>query len=290
MLEHTQSSLLTADEAAATEQTITGSGLSRRNFLVAAGLTAGAAGTLGLAGCGSVLGVDPLAGPAPSIEDVLNFALNLEYLEANFYLYIATGQGLPPSLQGTNPGAVPPVPAVQFTDPNVAALAKQLAADELAHVTFLRAGLVQNGFTPVDQPALNLTALGAVTNDATFLATARQLETVGVSAYEGGVPYIAASLPALEYAALIHDTEGQHEGVLRQFCIAKGISSPAVDHYDTPPSLSSSTIFNTNQLTGVNPTRNTSEVLQIVYAAPGKLGVTSGGFFPNGLNGNIKST
>ena len=132
--------------------------------------------------------------------------------------------------------------------------------------------------------------MGPVTNDATFIALARQLESVGVSAYEGGVQFLNENLQALDYAALIHDTEGQHEGVLRQFCIAKGVASPAVDKYDTPPTLSSTGIFNTNYLTGVNPTRNTSEVLQIVYAAPGKLGVTSGGFFPSGLNGAIKST
>lgn len=288
MLEQGNSTTLVLDEVAAEPITRTNhTAFSRRNFMIGSGALAG---TVGLAGCGSVLGVDPSMGPPPSITDVLNFALNLEYLEANFYLFITTGQGLPASLQGTNPGAVPPIPAVQFTDPNVAALAKQLAADELAHVTFLRAGLAAAGITPIDQPALNLTALGAVTNDATFLALARQIEGVGVSAYEGGVPFVAGNFDALDYAALIHDTEGQHHGVLRQFCIAKGISSPPVDSFDSAPVLSTTGIFNTDYLTGVNPARNASEVLQIVYAAPGSTGVTSGGFFPKGLNGNVKST
>ena len=284
MLEHSKDTMLMDDELTTQKGR---AAFSRRNFMIGTGAFAG---TIGLAGCGSILGVDPTNGPAPSIADVLNFALNLEYLEANFYSFVATGQGLPSSLQGTNPGAVPPIPAVQFSDPNVAALAQQLAADELAHVTFLRAGLIAAGITPVDQPALNLSAMGAVTSDATFLALARQLEGVGVSAYEGGVPFVAGNFDALDYAALIHDTEGQHHGVLRQFCIAKGVSSPPVDGFDSAPVLSRTGIFNTDTLTRVNPARNASEVLQVVYAAPGSSGVTSGGFFPKGLNGNVKST
>ncbi len=267
-------------------------GLNRRNFLFTAGLTVGAAGALGMtAGCGSVLGVDPSSGPAPSVSDVLNFALNLEYLEANFYLYITTGAGLPAQYQGTNPGKVTGGgAAVQFSDPMLGAFAQQLAADELAHVRLLRAGMIANGLTPVDQPALNLAALGAVTSDASFLAIARALETTGVSAYEGGIQYLIPSLAAVNYAALIHVAEGQHEGILRQFCIAKGVASPAVDSYDHPPVLSSIGIFNTSLETGLNTARNASEVLRIVYAAPGSTGVSSGGFYPNGLNGNVRTT
>ena len=267
------------------------SSLNRRNFLFTAGLTAGAASLVGLtSGCGGLIGVDPSSGPAPSAVDILQFALNLEYLEANFYLYITTGSGLPPQYQGTNPGKVTGGAPVIFSDPEVTAFAQELAADELAHVRLLRAGLTAAGVTPVDMPALNLAALGKVTNDATFLATARALETVGTSAYEGGIASLTTSVEAVNYAARIHDTEGQHEGVLRQFCIAKGISSPKVDTYDRPPVLSSTGIFNTSDITGLNTARNASEVLQIVYGAPGQTGVSAGGFFPNGLNGAVKTT
>ena len=271
-------------------QLFKGNGLNRRRFLQAAGVAAGAATTVGLAGCGGVIGVDAEAGPAPSIADVLNFALNLEYFEATFYTYVTTGSGLPADAVGANPGKVTGGAQVKFSDPNVAALAQQLAADELAHVRFLRAGLAAFGIPTVDAPALNLAALGAPTSDATFLALARQFETVGTSAYEGGIQYLAANTLAVTYAAQIHDTEGQHESVLRQFCILKGIASPAVDRYDRPPVLGPTTMFNTSTLTGLNTARNTSEVLQIVYNAPGRTGVSSGGFFPNGLNGNIKTT
>ncbi len=264
--------------------------LNRRRFLQAAGVTAGAVTTVGLAGCGGVFGVDPSNGPAPSIGDVLNFALNLEYLEASFYSFVSTGKGLSSADSGPNAGTVKGGAKVNFTDPNVAAIAQQLAADELAHVRLLRAGLSAASVAPVSLPSLNLAALGTPTNDAEFLALARQMETVGVSAYEGGIQYLGLQPQTVVYAAAIHDAEGQHEAALRMFCIAKGVTSGAVDKYDRPPTLSSSTIFNTSTITGLNTARNTSEVLQILYAAVGKTGVSSGGFFPNGLNGAIKTT
>ncbi len=97
-------------------------------------------------------------------------------------------------------------------------------------------------------------------------------------------------MEAVVYAALIHVAEGEHEGVLRRFCIAKGVNSPAVDSYDRPPFLSGTTVFNTSLITGLNTARNTSEALQIVYGAPGSTGVSSGGLFPKGLHGNIRTT
>ncbi len=267
-----------------------GSGFNRRRFLQVAGVTAGAATTLGLAGCGGLLGVDPEAGPAPSVEDVLNFALNLEYFEATFYLFVTTGAGLSSSDTGPDPGKVTGGKAVTFTDPNVEALAKELAADEQAHVKFIREVMISIGFTPVSLPTLNLAAMGFPTNDKTFLALARQLETTGTSAYEGAIQYLISSIPALNYAAVIHDAEGQHEAALRQFLVRKGIQSPAVDKFDRPPTLSADGIFNTSTITGLNTARNASEVLQIVYGAVGKTGVSSGGFFPDGFNGNVKTT
>ena len=269
--------------------------MNRRSFFAAAGATS----ALVIAGCGGNSTPAPTTTPTPTPTptptasvpteaDILNFALNLEYLEASFYLYIATGSGLSAADMGSNPGAVTGASrSVAFTDPNVAALAKQLAADEQAHVEFLRSLILQAKATPVDMPALNLAALGSVTSDATFLTIARQLETVGVSAYEGGIQYFVSDLAGLTYAARVHDTEGQHEACLRQFCIAKNLNSPAVDANDRPPSPG--VVFNTNS-NGLNTVRTASQVLQIVYAAPGRTGVSSGGFFPSGMNGNVKTT
>ena len=308
MSKYTNDSLLRAGEKVTDEQLATEmkllvnqrdvNRLSRRNFLAGAGMSVGAAGALVIAGCGSnssspittttPVTTAPPAG-APTELDVLNFALNLEYLEATFYLYITTGNGLSTTDMGTSPGAVTGGAKVTFTDPNVTALAQQLAADEQAHVEFIRTLITNAGGTPVDMPALNLAALGTVNNDATFLAMARQLETVGTSAYEGGVQYFISDLAGLAYAATIHDTEGQHEGALRQFCIAKNITSGAVDSFDMAVSGSSGPVFNTDK-NGLNAVRTPSQVLQIVYGAAGQTGVSKGGFYPNGMNGNIATS
>ena len=268
--------------------------LSRRNFLQYAGVAAGGAGIVGLAGCGGSSTTTVPTTPAtptattPSVQDVLNFALNLEYLEASFYLTITTGQGLSSADMGTSPGTITGGQGqVAFTDPGVQQLAMQLAADEQAHVEFLRATMTALSLTPVDMPPLNLTALGTVSNDATFLAIARALETTGTSAYEGAVTLLISNTQALSYAAQIHDTEGQHEGALRQFCVANGVTSQAVDSMDIPPTATA--IFNTSTSTGLNTSRTTSQGLQIVYATT-STGVTSGGFYTKGFNGTIVST
>ena len=115
------------------------------------------------------------------------------------------------------------------------------------------------------------------------------METVGTSAYEGGIQYFISDLTGLGYAATIHDTEGQHEGALRQFCIAKNITSAAVDAQDIAVSGSAGPVFNTDA-NGLNAVRTPSEVLQIVYGAAGQTGVSKGGFYPNGMNGAIKTS
>ncbi len=260
----------------------------RRRFLSTLGAVGTMAGAAALSG--SMVGCSndgPVTSPTvtPSILDVLNFALNLEYLESSFYLYVTTGSGLPSADMGSSPGTVTGGAQVAFVNPEIASAAAQLASDESKHVAFLRSTISSIGGTPVSMPNLNLAAGGVVNSDATFLAAARQLETVGVSAYIGGAQYLTGSTAALTYAAQILDTEAQHEGFLRELCISLSIPSPAVDSQDMPPS--STQIFNTSSTTGLNPVRTTSQVLQIVYAAAGKTGISSGGFFPNGLNGSI---
>ena len=264
--------------------------MSRRNFFNKVAAGGAAAGALALAGCNDATVISPPGTPtaAPSVTDVLNFALNLEYLEAQFYAYVTTGSGIPAADMGTPTGATTGGAIVAFVNPMVASIATQLATDERLHVELLRTQIVALGGTPVSMPAINLAAGGAVTNDMTFLAAARQLETVGISAYAGGAQYLVTSTVALQYAAQILDTEAQHEGFLRELCIQLNVTSPQVDSQDLPPT--STQIFNTSPTTGFNAVRTTSQVLQIAYGAVGKTGVTSGGFFPAGMNGNIKST
>ena len=270
---------------------------NRRKFLAGIGTAGAAAGTLaltaGLAGCsgGGQASITPPTGggsTSPSVVDVLNFALNLEYLEASFYSFVTTGSGLPAADTGTSPGTVSGGAAVTFTNPIIGSAAVQLATDEREHVEFLRSTITAVGGTPVDMPNLNLAPTAPVTDDRTFLAAARQLEDTGVSAYIGGAQFLVSNANAVLYAAQILDTEAQHSGFIRELCIASGITSAALDSMDRPPTIAQ--IFNTDPMTGFSPVRTTSQVLQIVYAAPGQTGISSGGFFPNGMNGTIKTT
>ncbi len=116
---------------------------TRRRFLAGLGI---GAGTAAMIGCG--YNGTPVSSPlppsggggtttTPSDADVLNFALNLEYLEAEFYLRAVTGSGLSAADIGANPGATTGGAQVNFTDPAIKAYAMEIAADELAHVQFL---------------------------------------------------------------------------------------------------------------------------------------------------------
>ena len=277
---------------------------NRRKFLAGIGTAGAAAGTLaltgGLAGCSSggqaTITPPPTTPPGggggtgtgPSVVDVLNFALNLEYLEASFYSYITSGNGLPTADMGAAPGTVTGGAAVTLSNPVVASAAMQLATDEREHVEFLRSTITAVGGTPVDMPNIDLGGGGVVNDSKSFLLAARQLESVGVSAYIGGAQYLVSNANDVLYAAQILDTEAQHSGLIRELCIASGLTSMPLDTLDHPPSPMQ--VFDTDPATGFNPVRTTSQVLQIVYGAPGQTGKTSGGFFPNGLNGNIKST
>jgi hypothetical protein len=177
--------------------------------------------------------------------DILNFALNLEYLEANFYYLAAFGTTIDKSntastaagagvqtLTGTGTQgtvsyvSLAPVP---FTLPNVKSLAIETAIEEGKHVAFLRNAL---GTSAVAQPAINLStsfntlanaagigpAFNPFASDANFLVGAYIFEDVGVTAYSGAAPLISTSTAGKAYlqsAAGILATEAYHAGLIR---------------------------------------------------------------------------
>ncbi|ESQ79765.1 hypothetical protein AEYBE204_07935 [Asticcacaulis sp. YBE204] len=254
--------------------------------------------------------------------DVLNFALNLEYLEAQFYSYAATGAGLPNSmLTGTGTqGAVIGGRKVNFTDPVVAAYAKEIAADEIAHVQFLRTAL---GAGAVASPAIDVgaSATGAFSaaaraaglvgpgvafdpyaNDENFLLGAFIFEDVGVTAYKGASP-IVQSKAYLEAAAGLLAAEAYHAGLVRTVLYGKGIDTPALiasadkisnarDSLDGASDIDQG-LTGTGGASNVVPldangiaySRSPGQVLNIVYL--NNLAIGRGGFFPNGVNGSI---
>jgi hypothetical protein len=290
----------------------------RREFFRTMGAVAAMSGGLAL-----TAGLTPaIAQTAPSDADVLNFALNLEYLEAQFYYFASYGVGLPPSeLTGTGTqGPVNGGRAVNFTDASVRAYAREIANDERAHVVFLRTAL---GAAAVAQPAIDISAgpnsafsnaaraaglIGAgasfdpYASDDNFLLGAFIFEDVGVTAYKGASPLIT-NKTFLEAAAGILAVEAYHAAIVRTTLFARGMSlidateaiSGARDSLDGPTDLDqgvrpigeASNIF-PSDADGLAFSRTTGQVLNIVYLT--RAAVTAGGFFPNGVNGTIRAS
>jgi hypothetical protein len=74
---------------------------------------------------------------------ILNFALNLEYLEAEFYSHAVNGSGLPDNLtDGTGQrGPVEGGREVPFDSRSIRQMATEIARDEHEHVEFFRLAL-----------------------------------------------------------------------------------------------------------------------------------------------------
>ncbi|TFD04656.1 MULTISPECIES: ferritin-like domain-containing protein [unclassified Cryobacterium] len=293
----------------------------RRNFLRAAGVAGFGVGAAMLATGSPALAAES-TGPAaaPSDASILNFALNLEYLEAEFYLRATTGSGLPDSMTtgtGTR-GGVTGGRMVHFKTSIIKKYAAEIAADEKAHVAFLRSAL---GSVAVSRPKINLDAsftaaaqaaglvkpgqkFDVYANEANFLFGAFIFEDVGVTAYKGAAPLIS-NKTYLEAAAGLLAVEAYHAGVIRSTLYALGVALPSVyttvqaisdvrDAVDGPTDLdqgignaSKSNLVPTDA-NGLAFSRSAAQVLNITYlnAAP----VRSGGFFPAGVNGVINTS
>jgi hypothetical protein len=256
---------------------------NRRRFLTRIA-TAGAV-------LGGAAGMSNAQSAAITDVDILNFALNLEYLEAEFYTAATTGKTLAQSgfeLSGT--GAAGDTTGGQMVDLSGANgmysdIAKQIAADDQAHVKLIRGALQAAGAPMVAKPAINLAALGiGFGNLKDFLAVARALEDIGVSAYGGAAPLIQDKM-ILGVAARIALAEGEHVGNVRLQVAQLGIATTALDSLDFLPPPSGTKYFSLDD-TGLSQVRTPGQVLFLAYG--GKANATSGGFFPNGVNGTIK--
>lgn len=300
----------------------------RRRFLRTAGV--GSLGVVGAATLGSTgLGSGAAAAAeTPSDGAVLNFALNLEYLEGQFYSLAVTGEPLPEGLTtGTGQrGRVTGGRKVRFESKKARQYAEEIASDERAHVEFLRTALgsatvaqpeidLQNSFTAAAQAA-GLVKPGqsfdAFANEDNFLLAAFLFEDVGVTAYKGAAPLVS-NKTYLEAAAGILATEAYHaanirttlyekdpsliDGLLGEQDLRKaaGKLSDARDSLDGSSDLDQG-VTNDNGRANIVPTdatgqafsRTAEQVLNIVYLT--NKHATAGGFFPRGVNGDITTS
>jgi len=135
---------------------------------------------------------------------ILNFALTLEFLEAEFYRLAESNK-----VYGAN------AQLLRYTE--------WVAGHEAQHVQFLRGAIRAQGARPISKP--NFEFGDAVTDEAKYRATAQTLEDVGVRAYLGQAARIFQ--PKLVTAAgTILSIEARHASWIRF------LNAPAVA--DTP--------------------------------------------------------
>jgi rubrerythrin len=179
---------------------------SRAGFLRKGAILGG-----GLIGGGAVLSAlfaDAAEAATENDIAIANFALTLEYLEAEFYT------------EAVAMGAL--------RNARVRRFAQVVGAHERAHVSALRGML---GSRAVAKPAFNFQ--GTTESEARFKATAQVLEDTGVMAYAGQAPRVEANA-VLKAALAIHTVEARHASWIRHINGAP----PAPVAFDKPKSMS----------------------------------------------------
>lgn len=151
-----------------------------------------------------LLPFSPAAADFPQhVVDVLNFALTLEHLEAEFYTRGVATNGL---LTGA-----------------VFEATHQIRKHEVAHVRVLQSLL---GDRAIAKPAFDYTAGGmfrdVFSNPQTFLAVAQAFEDTGVRAYKGQAAHLMVQRTLLQQALRIHSVEARHAAQIRRLRQQKG--------------------------------------------------------------------
>lgn len=277
-------------------------------------------GAASVAGLGT-LAVSHAAAPIARAQgtltdtDIFNFALNMEYLGAEYYLRATTGSGLAAADTTGAVGTLGNVTggrAVGFATEAIRQYAVEFAADELGHTRFLRQTL---GANAIARPAINFTdafnqaaaAAGLPTpfdpfaNENNFLLGAFLFEDVCVTALKGSAALITDKA-LLEAAAGFLAVEGYQAATIRSVLFARGLSdavqriSDARDSLDGADNRDQSILRRNQGVANIVPadrfgiafSRTPAQVLNIAYLSPNA--VSQGGFFPQGVNGTIKTS
>jgi len=189
--------------------------LAARQAEIDAGAPVSAQTRAGLALGGALLATAALSkdvfaqGGLPSmVVDILNFALTLEHLEAEFYV---TGVG--------TAGLIPASMRAPFD---------QIRKHEVAHVAFLRSVL---GSSAIQKPTFDFTGgsgagngpfADVFRNAQTFMAVAQAFEDTGVRAYKGQAANLMGHNDVLRAALKIHSVEARHASQVRRMRGQKG--------------------------------------------------------------------
>ena len=246
-------------------------------------------------------------------EDIFNFALNLESLEAEYYLRGATGRGMDPADAGSNPGGVTGGRLVPWQNQDLREFMEEVAQNELAHVRFYRRVL---GSQAVSRPTIDITggfraaakAAGLGDNfdpfasEMNFFLGGMLMEDVGVTAYHGAAPLLK-SKSNLDAAAGILAVEAYHMGMARSTLYRMGTTarnaanaiSDARDRLDGPGDADQGIVLNGRA--NIVPAdadakafnRTPQQVLRIVYGTD-QSGISGGAIFPLGMNGTLRTT
>lgn len=141
-----------------------------------------------------------------SINDVLQYALTLEYLEAEFYTTaVSKGMALFSTAEGLQ----------AFTT---------IRDHEVAHVNFLKTAISSLGATPIAKPNFDFSGgagsgngpfKDAFTNYDLLLAVAQVFEDTGVRAYKGQADKLMSNNEVLQAALQIHAVEARHASHIR---------------------------------------------------------------------------
>jgi hypothetical protein len=293
--------------------------LNRRHFITALGMTGAAAGVGLMSGCTTTSSVPVATAVGAGQVDILNFALNIEYLQATLYAYLTQGADLPSTLTA-NSGVITGAPAQLAVTASITQqtidLLNEIYFDEVNHVKYLQNLL---GSAAVPRPAINLAAFGAITA-TNALSIARLLEDIGVTSYASAITGLSSSNAT--YIGQILGAESFHSGALRLISIQNAITvTSAADGLDVPPADIGATVATSGPTAsggfyptyggaavpgisgntfvgtpgtygsnGISYARTYQQVLALLYG-PGTALATSlvgGGFFPNGVNGNLR--
>jgi len=143
-------------------------------------------------------------GTTGTVLDVLQYALKLEYLEAEFYTKAV--------MSGIVPAGAPTGAYTTIRD------------HENAHVAFLKTAITASGSTPIAKPTFDFSAgngsnngpfKDVFTNYGLLLAVAQTFEDTGVRAYKGRAAELISNNDVLTAALQIHSVEARHAAHIR---------------------------------------------------------------------------